>query len=180
MSDAATASVSDASKPSWFWVLIVNLPYLALYAFTIWLVAVTDSDPVTAAIYWQWFVPAVGVVATIGGWRSPAAANKAAYLLKQVLHWGTLLLVINLLFLKSMQDFLNAESHGFVVAYMLGLAAILSGIYLDWKMAVFGAFVIGSAVGIGYLDDNAMLLTVIGVAIAGIAVTLAIRRRGSD
>jgi hypothetical protein len=78
-----------------------------------------------------------------------------------------------------MERFLNAESHGFVIAYMLGLGAILSGIYLDWRMAVFGLFLVGSAVGIGFLDQNAMLLTLIGVAILAIAITLLLRRAGS-
>ena len=180
MSDAITATESGATaKPTWLRVLLVNSPYILIYIVTIWLVALTDSDAARAARYWQYFVPVVGVVSIIGGWGKHSDAL-GRYLTEQVLHWGALMAVIYLLFLPDMQQFLNAESHGFVVAYMLGLAAILSGIYLDWKMALFRIFLVGSAVGIGFLDDNAMLLTLIGIGAAGIAITLLIRKSGRD
>jgi hypothetical protein len=180
MSDVAIVSDSakTSSKTGWLKILFVNLPYLALYAITVWLVAVTDRDSAAASAYWQWFVPVVALVATFGGWHHAGVGGRAKvlYLMRQVMHWAALLIVTNLLFLPPMQAFLNAQSHGFIVAYLLGLAAILSGIYLDWKMAVFGAFIVGSAVGVGYLDDNAMLLTVIAVAVAGVAVSLLVQR----
>jgi hypothetical protein len=172
----ATDHETDA-KPSWLHVVLVNSPYILIYGATIWLVAMTDRDSAKAATYWQYFVPIVGLVSVIGGWGK-ATESKGKYLMEQVLHWGALLLVIYLLFLPDMEQFLNAESHGFVIAYMLGLAAILSGIYLDWKMAVFGLFLLASAVGIGFLDENALLITLIGVGIAAILVTLLIRRSG--
>ena len=172
----ATDHGTDA-KPSWLHVVLVNTPYILIYIATIWLVAMTDRDSAKAATYWQYFVPIVGLVSVIGGWAK-AQESKGKYLMEQVLHWGALLLVIYLLFLPDMEQFLNAESHGFVIAYMLGLAAILSGIYLDWKMAVFGLFLLASAVGIGFLDENALLMTLIGVGIAAILVTLLIRKSG--
>jgi len=179
VSDATTATeVTADAKPSWLYVLLASSPYILIYIATIWLVAMTDSESAKAATYWQYFVPIVGLVSVIGGW-SKAGGSKAKYLTEQVLHWGALMAVIYLLFLPSMEQFLNAESHGFVIAYMLGLGAILSGIYLDWRMAVFGLFLVGSAVGIGFLDQNAMLLTLIGVAILAIAITLLLRRAGS-
>jgi hypothetical protein len=178
VSDAITATQGEAAaKTSWQHLLLVNAPYILIYGLTIWLVALTDRNPATAARYWQYFVPLVGLVSVIGGW-SKSRESRARYLTEQVLHWGSLMLVIFLLFLPDMQQFLNADSHGFVIAYLLGFAAILSGIYQDWKMGVFGVFLVGSAVGIGFLDENAMLFTLIGVAVAAVAVTLLIRKSG--
>lgn len=178
MSDATIATESDAAaKPSWSRVLLTNSPYILLYIVTIWLVAMTDSDPAKAGRYWQYFIPIIGLVSIIGGWNK-ARESTARYLTEQVLHWGALAAVTYLLFLGPMQEFLNAESHGFVTAYMVGLAAVLSGIYCDWKMTLFGAFIVGSAVGIGYLEDNAMMITLTGVGIAAIAITLLLRKAG--
>jgi hypothetical protein len=178
VSNATTATQSGAAaSPSWLGVLLVNSPYILLFIVTIWLVSATDNDAAKAGLYWQYFVPVVGLVSIIGGWAKRGESS-AGYLIKQVLHWGALSLVIYLLFLEPMQQFLNAESHGFVTAYMVGLAAILSGIYLDWKMAVFGAFVVGSAVAIGYLEDNALLI-VSGVAFAAVVVILVMRKLGT-
>ena len=169
-----------AQKFDWLHFLIVNVPYVVLYAISIWLVGLTNSDEARAAEYWQLFIPLVGLVSTLGGWRYAGLGGvpKALYLFKQVLHWGALLIVINLLFMDSMLQFLNAEDHGFVVIYLLGLAAILSGIYLDWKMAVFGAFLVASAIGLGYIEDNLMMmLTISSVALAGVVVTLLVRSK---
>jgi hypothetical protein len=69
--------------------------------------------------------------------------------LRQVAHWGALLVVIHLLFEVDVQHFLRSETDGFIIVYLLGLASILSGLYLDWKMAVFGLFLIFSVVFAG-------------------------------
>ncbi|KAA6186916.1 hypothetical protein F2Q65_03230 [Thiohalocapsa marina] len=169
----------NSSAPTWLRVLLINSPYILIYAATIWLVALTDSDPDKASKYWQYLLPVVGLVSVIGGW-SQTRISRARYLTQQVLHWGALMLVTFLLFVPTMEHFLDAQTHGFVVAYMLALAAILSGIYLDWKMGIFGLFLVGSAVGIGFLNNNAMLLTLIGIGMAGVAVTLVVRRGARD
>ncbi|WP_462321385.1 hypothetical protein [Halochromatium sp.] len=179
MSEALMTEDQQANKASWIKVLFVSLPYLALYIASIVLTAMTDADPERATELWKLFMPFVALVSLIGGWHGSGEGTreKAVYIGKQVLYWGAVLVVINLLFMGDTPHFLNAESQGFVVAYVLGLSALLSGIYIDWKMSVFGAFLILSTIGIAFLDDNAMLISVGGVAVAGIAVTLMLRRR---
>jgi uncharacterized membrane protein len=44
---------------------------------------------------------------------------------------------------------------------------------MDWKMALFGLFLVGSGVGIAFLNDNAMLLTLIGIAVVGVGISSA-------
>ncbi len=176
MSDTDSAVV----KSGWVHFLVVNLPYVVLYAIALWLVALTDSDEAEASFNWQLFIPLVGLVSAIGGWHHAGQGGgaKTIYLIKQILHWGALLVVINLLFMQSMLQFLNAQNHGFVIIYMLGLTAILSGIYLDWKMAVFGVFLIASAIVLGYIEDNVMVMLVAsGIALVGVVLTLLIRGR---
>lgn len=175
-------SDTDAASKQFDWrrFLIANVPYVVLYVIAIWLVALTDSNQAAASADWELFIPLVGLVSIIGGWRYAGVGGRPiwVYLLKQVLHWGVLVVVINLLFLESMLQFLNAQDHGFVVIYLLGLAAILSGIYLDWKMAVFGTFLILSAIGIGYIEDNLLvIMTASLAAVVGVLLTLVFRNR---
>lgn len=154
--------------------LIANVPYLILYAIAIVLIAMTDSDPLSAKPSWGYFIPLIGVVSALSGWSRYAGRDweqHAQYLLKQVLHWGALLLVIRLLFLTDVQHFLRAEDDGFVIVYLVGLTSILAGIYLDWKMAIFGLFLISSGVVIAFLDDNVLLLTLGGMGLAAVIVT---------
>lgn len=169
-------TASTHARPRWVSVLVFNIPYAVLYGIAIWLVALTNSDQAKASADWLIFIPLVGLVATVSGWRwvGTGGRAKALYLLRQVLHWGALMLVINLLFMPSMLQFLNAEDHGFVIIFLLGLAAILSGIHIDWKMAVFGLFLIGSGIGMGYIEDNLMMVIMTATAIAGVGSVLAL------
>lgn len=161
--------------------LLGILPYLVLYAIAIWLVALTDGNenPLLIKTYWQWFIPVIGVIALIGGWQglTAEAEGRRPYIIKQILHWLTTLAVVHLLFGPTLQAFLTTETHGFMVIYVLGLSAILAGIHLDWKMGLFGLFLIGSGIGIAFLDDNAMLVTIIGLALMGILLSVVILRR---
>jgi hypothetical protein len=173
------ASTTTAGNRGMLKKLLWGLPYIAIYGISIWLIALTNRDPAAAYPNWQWFIPLVALVSIIGGWRrmERAGGSVMLYLFKQVLHWGALMLVLYLLFLPGVDQLLSADSNGFVVIYLLGLTALLSGIYLDWKMAVFGLFLIGSGVGIAYLEDNAMLITIAGVGLFAILVTVLTRSR---
>ncbi len=169
---------TPSSAFSWIQLLLAVAPYVALYAVAIWLVAMTDSNPDRASSLWKWFIPAVGLIAIYGGWQrmQSSGAGISQYLTKQILHWGATMGVIYLLFWPTVLVFLTAESHGFVAIYILGLSAILAGVHLDWKMGLFGLFLIGSGIGIAFFDDNAMLMTLTGLAVIGIGLSVVILR----
>ena len=153
---------------------IANVPYVALYAIAVGLIAMTDHNPASAQSAWNFFIPLVGLVSAANGWRRYAGVTRESqsrYMLRQVLHWGALLVVIHLLFLGDVQHFLRAEDDGFVIIYLVGLTSLLGGIYLDWKMALFGLFLIFSGVVIAFLDDNALLIAVGGTALMAVIVT---------
>ena len=173
-------SVADHKKLTPKRLLLHHLPYALLYVVALGLVAMTSHNAAGTSIYWQMFIGLVALVSIIGGWRFAGTSNapRWVYLLKQVLHWGALVLVIRLLYTHNLQDFLNDEQDGFVTIYVLGLTAILSGIYLDWRMAVFGLFLLLSGVSMAWIENNAMLLGLIAAAAAvGVAVTLVFRSR---
>jgi hypothetical protein len=160
--------------------LLYHVPYAILYVVALILVAMTSHDAAGTNTYWQLFIGLVALVSTIGGWRfaGTSADPRWVYLLKQALHWGALVLVIQLLYTHNLQAFLNDEQDGFVTIYVLGLTAILSGIYLDWRMAVFGLFLLLSGFGMAWIDDNAMAISLIGAAAAAaVLITLIFRRR---
>ncbi|MGB5735829.1 MAG: hypothetical protein WBM40_15445 [Thiohalocapsa sp.] len=174
-------SIADHKKLTPKRLLLQHIPYAVLYLVALGLVAMTSHNAAGTSIYWQLFIGLVALVSIIAGWRFAGASDhpRWVYLLKQVLHWGALVLVIRLLYTHDLQDFLNDEQDGFVTIYVLGLTAILSGIYLDWRMALFGIFLLLSGVGMAWIDDNAILISLIAVAAAvGVAATLVFRRRG--
>jgi len=161
--------------------LLYQLPYVVLYVAALVLVAMTAHDAAEMSTNWQLFIPVVALVSILGGWRwaGTSAGQRWTYILRQVLHWVALILVIRLLYAHAVQDFLNDEQDAFVTIYVIGLAAVLSGIYLDWKMALFGIFLLLSGVGIAWLNDNYLLLMFVmgGVSIVAVGLSLLIRGR---
>jgi cell division protein FtsW (lipid II flippase) len=159
--------------------MFYQLPYLVLYVAAIGLVAMTAHDAAEMSTYWQLFIPLVALVSILGGWRwaGTSSADRWTYIVRQILHWAVLILVLRLLYAHAVQDFLNDEQSAFVTIYLIGLAAVLSGIYIDWKMALFGTFLLLSGVAIAWLNDNWMILTlVVGIAaVAAIALSLLVR-----
>jgi hypothetical protein len=162
--------------------LLYQLPYLVLYIVALGLVAMTAHDATGMSDYWQMFIPLVALVSILGGWRWAGATGSArwGYILRQVLHWGALVLVIQLLFAHAVQDFLNDQQDAFVSVYLIGLAALLSGIYLDWKMALFGVFLLLSGVALAWLNENWLMLSLVigGAGVVAAAVSLVIRGHG--
>jgi hypothetical protein len=159
--------------------LLYQVPYLVLYVAALGLVAMTAHDAADTSGYWQMFIPLVALVSILGGWRFAGGDSRSRwiYIGKQVLHWGAVVLVIRLLYSHNVHDFLNDEQDGFVIIYILGLSALLSGIYLDWKMALFGGFLLFSAAAFAWLSDNALLMTLLGVGVLAAAITLMVRGR---
>jgi len=160
--------------------LLYHIPYAILYAVALILVAMTSHDAAGTSTYWQMFIGLVALVSIIGGWRFSGTSvhPRWVYLVKQLLHWGALVFVIQLLYTHNLEAFLNDEQDGFVTIYVLGLTAILSGIYLDWRMAVFGLFLLLSGFGMAWLDNNAVSVSLIAAAAAvAFVITLMFHRR---
>jgi hypothetical protein len=177
MTDASAEK--SARKKGRLLFFLAQLPYLILYVAAIALAAMTDSEPTEAAARWIWFIPAVALVSIYGGWQQGNAgttmSSRGLFLLRQVLHWAALAVVIHFLFREDLQHFLNAETDGFVTIFLLGLTAMLAGVHADWKMGLFGAFLILTGVLIGWFDDNALKLTLGGIAIVAVVLTLLVR-----
>ncbi|MBK1720724.1 hypothetical protein [Thiocystis violacea] len=174
LSARAQGTGSAASK---LFKIVITLSYIGLYGVAIFLISLTDHDPASAQDSWYLFIPIIGLVSAIGGWRLHAgstAGSRLYYVIQLLLHWGSLMLVISLLFMADVQHFLRAEDDGFVIIYLAGLTSMLAGIYLDWKMAVFGLFLLLSGVGIAFLDDNALLIALSTGAVMAVIITILI------
>lgn len=171
MSSSATAR----RGPGFFYYLIQAVPFVALYAIAVVLVAMTEADAKGAMDAWLKFIPLVAGVSVVLGWGNVRGGAYFGYLIRQALHWGGLAAIVYyLLYLPEIQQFIPNAITGFTVLCLLGLTAYLAGVHTDWRMMIFGASLIGSAVGVAYLDDWSLVLAGIGLAI--IIVTLFLHR----
>lgn len=158
---SSTDSPAVAKRGGLGALLLHEWPYVLLYIIAVVGVAYTDADAPASSLYWKVLIPVTGAIAIIASWSSVAKEQRKIFLIKQILHWGAVLLVVLLLFLHVIDDFLNDEAHGFIVIYLLGLSAILAGIQWNWKIAVFGAFLIFSGIGFAVLADGILAISIV-------------------
>ena len=52
-----------------------------------------------------------------------------------------------------------------MLLYLLALSTFLAGIYLDWRLGIVGLFLVVSALALAFLDEVALPMAALAVAI---------------
>lgn len=131
----------------------------------------TTFDLTGSRWYWQWIVPLLGVICIATEWFHVEATLKARALmiLRQILHWGAVLLLILLIFYASERGaYINAlddRQASFVLMLIITLSMFLAGVYLDWRLCVVAIFLIVTAVINVALSNAAPLLIWVGLGV---------------
>jgi hypothetical protein len=89
------------------------------------------------------------------------------------------LLVMNTVFLTSVQKVLNAPSTGLAIFTLLALGTFTAGLHiLSWQVCVLGLIMAVSIPAIAWIENSALLLLVLAVLVLGIAATIWWRATG--
>jgi hypothetical protein len=142
-------------------------PYVLLFVAVVAGVAFTDMRLEFALLYWQILIPVFGLVALAIGWTGAGedARARTAFAVKTILHWGALFALVWILYLPQLEDVLTAETTGLQIIFLLGLTAFLSGIHGNPRMSVVGVFLIVSGIVVAFIDDAALMMSVLAVAV---------------
>ena len=122
--------------------------------------------------YWQWMIPTFGLICIMTQWNNIEPTLKARLIMagRQILHWGAVLLMVQLVFMASGSDqYLDAlddRQASFILIFSMTLSTFLAGIYFDWRLCVVAVFLIMSAILNIVLSNVApMLVWIIGIGI---------------
>ncbi len=86
----------------------------------------------------------------------------------QALHWGAFLLVMNMLLLSSVQQLFNAQTTALAIFTLLALGTFTAGIQVfSWQVCVLGAIMAIGVPAIAIIENSALLVTLIVVAVVG-------------
>lgn len=150
---------------------LAEWPYALLLIAAIVGIAITDMKLEFAPHYWELLIPVFALFSLVLGWKGAGESGRTSFVVKTLLHWGALLAVVLILFyVPQMIDVLNAELTGLQIIFLLGLTAFLAGIHGDWRMAVIGAFLVCGGVLIAFLDDAALMVSVIAVGLLIVSI----------
>jgi hypothetical protein len=163
-----------------FW--IKELPYLVIVALTLGGVAYTSMARQPLVAYWEFMAIFIGVVCVASGWPH-AHDGRARWRLiwTQALHWGAFLVAMNLLLLPSVQAIANKDVTSLAILLLLALGAFIAGVHIgSWRMAANGVIMALGVPAIAWLDQSALLVTLIAVVVAGLAAAFFWWRRRDE
>jgi hypothetical protein len=137
-------------------------------------VAYTSFSKRPILIYWEILAPIIGLVCVWYGW--PGAGDKSGRLrliVTQLLHWIAFLLVMNTVFLASVQKVFNATSTGLAVFILLALGTFTAGVHiLSWQVSLLGLIMAFGIPAIAWIENSALLVMLVAAAMVGIGVVV--------
>lgn len=156
LSDAGMALPPTDARP-WWW---DELPYLAMLLLSLAGVAYTSIAPQASSLFWTLLAVAFGCFCVAAGWNH-ARGKRARWRLlwTQALHWGALLLCMQLLFIPDMQRMLNTDAIGLALISLMSLGTFLAGVHAaSWRICVAALLMAVAAPVIAFIEQAALLL----------------------
>jgi hypothetical protein len=154
-----------------FW--IRELPFSLVLILTIGGVAYTSFSKHPILIYWEILAPIIGLICVWYGWPRVDNSSRLRLIATQLLHWIAFLLVMNMVFLASVQRVLNATSTGLAVFTLLALGTFTAGVHiLSWQVCLLGLIMAFGIPAIAWIENSALLLVLVLAAIVGIGVVI--------
>src|SRR5215831_20528025 len=132
--DQASARCSQAfgRRFQLYELLYRQLPHIVVLVVAISGVAYTNISHQPLVGYWEFLTLAMAVVCVVTEWAKVGDRHARWQLvLKQALHWGAILIAMNIMLLAGVQQFMPAPATGLVLLMLLALGAFLAGLNLS-------------------------------------------------
>ena len=167
MASDSQPSASDSGR-KWLG-LVDDLPYAAIIVFGLIGIGWTSISRTPSATYWVVLTPVIALVCVVVGWRHTASGERVAMAVTQVLQWAAVLIAMYLTTISDVQRSLSANAIGLMLLTLLALGVFVSGLNLRaWKLCLTGAFLAIAVPAIAWLQDAALLLLLIGLALVAL------------
>ncbi len=135
-------------------------------------VAITYVNKDLSYLYWLMMVPVFGTLCFVVQWsrRGGAKVKWPRLLLTQVLHWGGLLLAVELAYTLLSAGNIPRHTTGMVTLLLFALVTFLYGVHLDRRFLGVGVFLGLSYVVMSYLAAYIWILLIIAALMVTVAI----------
>lgn len=135
-------------------------------------VAITYVNKDLSHLYWLTMIPVFGTLCYSAQWlrRGSTGLRWHKLLLREVLHWGGLLLAVELTYMLLSAGNIPRATTGMVTLLLLALVTFLYGVHLDRRFLGVGLFLGLSYVVMSYLAAYIWILLLIAALIATVAI----------
>lgn len=154
--------------------LLREWPYLLMLALALVGVAYSSFSRAPVREYWIALGPFIGLICIISGWREAGSAEARFRLVwTQVVHWCAVLLAIELMFIADVDRMMNADASALSVLTLLALGTFTAGVHIrSWRVCLVGILLGLGVPGIAWLEQSALLIILVIVAVAAIVVPI--------
>ena len=167
---ATSPDAAPARRTLW----LRELPFTIVLILTIAGVAYTTFSKQPITLYWEILAPIIGLVCVGAGWQEAGdSTGRLRLIVTQALHWGAFLLVMNILLLGSVQRIFTAQTTALAIFTLLALGTFTAGVQvLSWQVCLLGVIMALGVPAIAWIENSALLATLIVASLVGLAVVL--------
>ena len=164
----------DASRVNPRAFLMREWPYLAILVLSLFGVAYTSVAQRPVTTYWLALAPLIGIICVVTRWQNTQSREMHLRLIwTQVLHWGAVLMAMNLVFVADVGQMMNADARALSILTLLALGTFTAGVHVDaWRICLVGIILGLGVPAIAWLEQTALLLVLVVAVLIGITAPL--------
>jgi hypothetical protein len=147
--------------------IVRELPYAFVLSVVLAGIAYTSLTRRPIALYWELLVPVLALLCVVAGWHAaPDHKARMKLVAKQVAHWLAFLVGMNLVFLPSVQNMLNADATGLAILLLLALGTFIAGVHMpSWKMCALGLVMACFVPAIAWLESATLIVLLVAIVV---------------
>jgi hypothetical protein len=177
----------EAPEPVWRFnprtFLAREWPYLMVLILAIAGVAYTSFARTPITRYWVILAPLIGVICVVTRWPDAETREQRVHLIwTQALHWVAVLVAMHLMYVADVSRMMNADARALSALTVLALGTATAGIHIaSWRICLVGIVLALGVPAIAWLEQSALLLLLVAVALVAIVAPLIWHsRRGGE
>jgi len=157
-----------------------QLPYIVVLALAVFGVAYANISHQPLVGYWEFLALAMAVFCVVTEWpKVDERQGRLRLIVRQALHWGAILVTMNIMLLAGVQQLMPAPASGLVLLMLLALGTFLAGLYLSSLQICFlGVAMVVAVPAIAWFKQSALFLLLGAVLLIGLGLTFWPRLRG--
>jgi hypothetical protein len=157
---------------------IRDWPYIAMLGLAILGVALASVVRESMTTYWEILVPFFAAVCVFARWRDSQHQKMLGRLIWiEVLHWGAVIIAMNLVFVTDVSQIMNANATALMVMTLLALGTFTAGAQIGaWRICVVGVVLALGVPLVAWLQRAALLITLVGIVLVAVAAMFYLHR----
>ena len=165
--DSQRSALHQPKRPS-LW--LGELPFVALLILTIAGVAYASFSKRPLIMYWELLAPLIGLTCVGVGWGYARDRNDRIRLIwTQALHWLAFLVMMNLLFLPSVQQILTPGATALAILSLLALGTFTAGVQVrSWQVCALGLVMAFGVPATAWVERSSLIVVFVGMVLLGL------------